>query len=210
MGNLEEIYSERISSALPLHRAVVAVFFLLLCFFYDLNKYKSVSEGVLHFALIDLFDSKSEIYAGALGWHVVATVVFSFFSCFLFSVLSKRIFVIVKSAIDFNIRVVEMNKKSTDVNFFVLKDVENKINSCSSFISGRAALSEFFFGMFLLMLFAFYFGNAIDFLVSLSFLVLSYVYLKASIELFLNKFVPLSVKYRELTGVGCDFDQIPE
>jgi hypothetical protein len=207
---LKEEYLSQIRGIFPLYRAAVLFVALVIVVAVQNSKFKSVSEGLLHLQLRSFADLKDGFFATisvqdaliAIGFLVLGTVMHRGFRWLFFKWLRNnlRLDAITKAMNDKS----AASKDGTIVSYFALKRSESEASGWAKKVSALSLMSESALTLFLVFIYAGYFGNLIDYSVGVVFLVCALLAQARSFIVFLRHYLPHTMHVKGHAGQGSE------
>lgn len=205
---LREEYLSQIRGLFPLYRAALLFVALVVVVAVQNSTFKSVSEGLLHLQLRTLADVNKGFFSEvtvqdalmAIGLLVLGTMMHRLIRWLFFLWLRKNLKLdqIAKA----------MNDKSaaatdgTIAGYFALKRSETEATNWGKRVSGLSLMSESALTLFLVFIYAGYFGSLIDYGVGFAFFVCALLAQARSFIVFLKHYLPHTMHIKGFLGQG--------
>jgi len=205
---LKEEYLSQIRGLFPLYRATLLFVALAIVVAVQSSKFKSVSEGLLHLQLRSFADLDNGFFVAvtvqdaliAIGFLMLGTMMHRLFRWLFFLWLRKnlRLDAIAKAMNDKS----AASKDGTIASYFALKRSESEASNWGKKVSALSLMSESALTLFLVFIYAGYFGNLIDYSVGFVFFVCALLAQARSFIVFLKHYLPHTMHIKGLLGQG--------
>ena len=209
---LREEYLSQIRGLFPLHRATLLLIALVIVVAVQNNTFKSVSEGLLNLKLRAFADLEKGFFAAVTVQEALIAIGLLVLGAMMHRLIQMVIFLWLRRNLNLDEVARKMNAKSassmdgTIAGYFALKRSEKEASNWSKKISGLSLISESAIVLFLVFIYAGYFGNIIDYGVGLVFFVGALIAQARSYVVFLRHYLPHTMHIRGVLGQGSEVE----
>ncbi len=209
LEDIQEKYFDEVRALLPLHRIFLFVLGFISTIISQNNTYKSIAESLMHLELNSLSFEAGNFLENAEIWHAAFGVLLVFLawltSNFITELLFKYLLNKTKATEKITLEIKNIRtllSKSRKAALEQLPYFEEQSSNASKKITKTANMGELFMGIFICFMSAFWFGNAIDFIVSIISLAVALTSIYKAIFMFYSKYVRFDILRSAVSGVS--------
>lgn len=209
LEDIQEKYFDEVRALLPLHRIFLFALGFIATLVSQNQTHKSIAESLLHLDLKGFSFEPGNLLENAQVWHAAfgASLIFAAWltSMVITSVLFKYLLKKTKASkkiITESKRIKLQLSESRKAALEQLPYFEKQSALASKKITRTANLGELFMGIFICFMSAVWFGNAIDFIVSIISLAIAFISIYIAIFLFYSKYVRFDILRSAVSGVS--------
>jgi hypothetical protein len=205
---LKEEYLSQIRGLFPLYRAALLFLALVIVVAVQNSKFKSVSEGLLHLEFRLIADLDKGFFAAVTVQDALTAIVLVVLGTTMHRLIQWLFFLWLRKNLKLEEIAKAMNDKSasardgTIAGYFALKRSEKEASNWGKKVSGLSLMSESASTLFLVFMYAGYFGNLIDYCVSFVFFICALLVQARSFIVFLRHYLPHTMHIKGFLGQG--------
>lgn len=209
---LREEYLSQIRGLFPLYRASLLFVALVIVVAAQNSKFKSVSEGLMHTQLRSFADLDKGFFSTLTVQDALIAVGMLLLGTMLHRLIRWLFFLWLRKNLRLDEVAKAMSEKSsasrdgTISSYFALKKYESAATNWGKKVSGLSLMSESALTLCLIFIFAWYFGNLIDFSVAFVFFVCALFAQVRSFIVFLKHYLPHTMHMKGLLGQGSEVE----
>lgn len=213
LEDLQEKYFDEVRTLLPLHRIFLFALSFIAVLLSQQQTHKSIVESLLHLGFKSFSFETGKFLENAEIWHAligISVMLLSwatsrFITHFFFKFLLKKTKISEKISAE-NRKIQSLLYKSRKYALEQLPYFEKQSAIASKKVIRMANSGELFMGVSICFMGAFWFGNILDLIVSLTFLVFAFISTYVSIFLFYSKYLKFDLLRSAVSGVRTELE----
>lgn len=209
LEELKEKYFEEVRALLPLHRIFLFALGFITALVCPDATYKSIIESLIHLKIKDFSFEAGNLLENAQIWHIALGLLVIFTAWLTNKTITGVFFsyILRKTKASEKItsetqRIKILISNSREAALEQLADFEKKSEIAKQKITQAANFGECFLGIFICSLGAFWFGNAIDLIVSFTSFSAALVSIYMAIFMFYSKYVRFDILRSSISGLS--------
>lgn len=209
LEDLQEKYFDEIRALLPLHRVFLFALGFIATLVSQNQTHKSLAESLLHLDLKSLSFEAGNLLENAQVWHAAFGVSLIFLAWLTSKGITSVLFKYLLKKTKASEKITAEGKKikvllsgSQKAALEKLPYFEKQSATASKKIARMANFGELFMGIFICFMSAIWFGNVIDFIVSIASLTAALISIYMAIFLFYSKYVRFDILRSAVFGVS--------
>lgn len=213
LEDIQEKYFDEVRALLPLHRIFLFALGFIATIVCQKQSHKSIAESLMHLNLKTISFEVGNLLENAQVWHVSFGIILVLLAWMtsktttdiLFKYLLKKTKALEKITSESK-RINELLSQSRKSALEQLQYFEKQSASASKKIAKTANVGELFMGISICFMSAFWFGNGIDFIISMISLAAALTSIYIAIFMFYSKYVRFDILRTAVSGVSLELN----
>ena len=209
---LKQEYLTQIRGVFPLHRLILLIIMIMIAVAAQNTSFPSIIEGIINLEIRYIVDLGAGFFMSIKVLDILIAISMLISGTISHRILRWILLIWIKRTLKIEKIAKNMSQKSAKLingsiaDYFELKRSENEARVWSAKISRLSLMSESSMALFISFLYAGYYGNITDYIISIIFLLCSFFALYRSFISFLREYLPHSMHLKGLLGQRIDIN----
>ena len=217
IDGIKEEYLNNIVRTIPLHKAIILFFFILLFFDSLTHPFNSFWLKLINSKINFYFDLSSGFSSHLLVKHIILAILATYFNSIIYNKLKAKLFSFFSTYKDFKKIVKDLTEtykeeltESENLNFHLGKDIEKKLMVRSNILKIKFSISEVLFALSILSFtYCFFIFMFWDLALGILFLIIVLIMEFKSFIYYVSEILPYMVAERVFHGQEVNFGSVP-